>query len=33
MLLDLPGLRIPAIVGIVGGLIFGAALIAWRKFW
>jgi hypothetical protein len=31
MLLDLPGLRIPALVGIAGGVILAAVLIAWHR--
>jgi hypothetical protein len=31
MLLDLPGLRIPALVGIAGGVILAAVLVAWHR--
>ena len=31
MLLDVPGLRLPAIAGIVGGVIVAAALFAWHR--
>lgn len=31
MALDLPGLRIPVLAGILGGVIVGAALIAWHR--
>jgi hypothetical protein len=31
MVLDLPGLRIPVVAGILGGVIVGAALIAWHR--
>jgi len=30
MTLDLPGLRIPVLAGILGGVIVGVALIAWH---
>jgi hypothetical protein len=31
MLLDLPGLRIPALFGIAGGVVLAALLIAWHR--
>jgi hypothetical protein len=31
MALDLPSLRTPVVVGILGGVIVGAALIAWHR--
>jgi len=31
MVLDLPGLRIPVVVGTLGGLLVGAGLIAWHR--
>jgi hypothetical protein len=31
MTLDLPGLRIPELGGILGGVIVGAALIVWHR--
>jgi len=31
MLLDLPGLRIPALLGIAGGVVLAAVLVAWHR--
>ena len=31
MLLELKGLRLPAIAGLVGGILVGVTLIAWRR--
>jgi hypothetical protein len=31
MILELEGLRLPAILGLIGGLVIGCALIVWRR--
>jgi hypothetical protein len=31
MLLELEGLRLPAIAGLIGGLLVGGVLIVWRR--
>jgi hypothetical protein len=31
MVLELEGLRLPAILGLIGGLVIGCGLIVWRR--